>query len=159
MAFFLLETSNIVSLSVLYGSTWTVNLVVFSGILSLVLLGNLTCARFPTLPLGSVVAFLLANLGAAYLVPATALLNVGNLPLRTVATVLLFLGPVFFSAILFARLIAREQSFYAAYGSNVLGAMVGGAVEYLSLVFGFKALLIPTAVCYLLAFALVRRKA
>lgn len=159
MAFFLLETSNIVSLSVLYGSTWTVNLIVFSGILSLVLLGNLTCARFPTLPLGAVVGFLLANLGAAYLIPATGLLAVGNLPLRTVATVLLFLGPVFFSAILFARLIAREQSFYAAYGSNVLGAMVGGAIEYLSLVFGFKALLIPTAVCYLVAFALVRRQA
>jgi hypothetical protein len=156
VAFFLLETSNIVSLSVLYGSTWTVNLIVFSGILSLVLLGNLTCVRFPTLPLVGVVGLLLANLGAAYLVPAPALLAVRNLPLRTASTVLLFLGPVFFSAILFARLIARELSFYAAYGSNVLGAMVGGAVEYLSLVFGFKALLIPTAACYLVAFFLVR---
>jgi hypothetical protein len=158
MAFFLVETSNIVSLSVLYGSTWTVNLTVFSGILSLVLLGNLICARFPRLPLGAVVALLLANLGAAYLVPAPALLAVGNLPLRAIATVLLFLGPVCFSAILFARLIVHERSFYAAYGSNVLGAMVGGAIEYLSLLFGFKALLIPTAACYLVAFVLVRRR-
>ena len=44
-------------------------------------------------------------------------------------------------------------------GSNVLGAMTGGAVEYLSLVFGFKALLIPTALCYLGAYLLCRRLA
>ena len=156
MAFLLLETSNIVTLSVLYGSTWTVNLIVFSGILSLILLGNLTAARFVRLRLSVVVALLLANLAAGYLIPASALLVVGNAALRAAAAVVLFLGPVFFSAILFARLIARERDFAAAYGSNVLGAMTGGAVEYLSLVFGFKALLIPTALCYVVAYLLVR---
>jgi hypothetical protein len=159
MAFLLLETSNVVSLSVLYGSTWIVNLVVFSGMLSLILLGNLAAVRLRALRLPAVVALLLGNLGAAYLVPVSALLSVGNAPLRAVGAILLFLGPVLFSAILFARLIERERDLAAAYGSNVLGAMVGGAVEYLSLVFGFKALLIPTALCYLGAYLLVRRSA
>jgi hypothetical protein len=157
MAFLLLETSNVVSLSVLYGSTWIVNLVVFSGMLSLILLGNLAAVRLRALRLAAVVALLLGNLGAAYLVPVSALLAVGSAPLRAAGAILLFLGPVFFSAILFARLIERERDLAPAYGSNVLGAMAGGAVEYLSLVFGFKALLIPTALCYLGAYLLVRR--
>ena len=37
-AFFLLETSNVVRMALLYGSTWWVNTVVFAGILLLVLL-------------------------------------------------------------------------------------------------------------------------
>ena len=45
-AFFLLETSNVVRMALLYGSTWWVNTVVFAGILLLVLLANLTAARY-----------------------------------------------------------------------------------------------------------------
>jgi hypothetical protein len=44
-AFFLLETSNVVSLSLLYGSTWIVNICVFSGVLVLILLGNALSSR------------------------------------------------------------------------------------------------------------------
>ena len=45
-AFFLLETSNVVRMALLFGSTWAVNTVVFAGILALVLLANLTASRW-----------------------------------------------------------------------------------------------------------------
>ena len=40
-----------------------------------------------------------------------------------------------------------------AYGANLLGAMVGGVAEYLSLVTGFQFLLVVVAACYLVAIA------
>jgi hypothetical protein len=37
------------------------------------------------------------------------------------------------------------------YGANLLGAMLGGVGEYLSLVTGFRALLMAIALCYVSA--------
>ena len=64
----------------------------------------------------------------------------------------LFFLFVFVASLIFARLIRHETSFYAAYGSNLLGAMVGGAAEYLSLVFGLQSLVLLSALFYGLAF-------
>ena len=72
-AFFLLETSNVVRMALLYGSTWWVNTVVFAGILLLVLLANLTAARF-RVPLGACLALVALLILAAALVPSEALL-------------------------------------------------------------------------------------
>ena len=46
-----------------------------------------------------------------------------------------------------------ERVLAAAYGANLLGAMVGGVAEYMSLVTGFQMLLIVVAGCYLGALA------
>ena len=43
--FFLIETSNVVKLALLYGSTWVVNMTVFSGILALILAANWTASK------------------------------------------------------------------------------------------------------------------
>jgi hypothetical protein len=45
-----------------------------------------------------------------------------------------------------------------AFGANLLGAMVGGVLEYTSLIFGYRWLLILVAVLYGLAFATSRVK-
>jgi len=44
-----------------------------------------------------------------------------------------------------------------AFGANLLGAIVGGVLEYLSLVTGFRFLLVVVAVTYGLAFVSGRR--
>jgi spermidine synthase len=154
--FFLVETSNIVSLSILFGSTWWVNVLVFAGILVLVLLGNLTAAavRRPKFPL--IFALLGLNVVVALLTPTSALLAIDSMALRCVAAVAVFLGPVYFAAVIFATLIRSEANLYQAYGSNVLGAVIGGACEYTSMVFGFKFLLVVTLAIYLLAFLFLR---
>ncbi len=154
-AFFLLETSNVVRMALLYGSTWWVNSVVFAGILLLVLLSNLTAARW-RVPVGACVGLLALLILAAALVPADRLLALAPWP-RALVAVVIFLGPVYFGGLLFARLIERETRLYEAYGSNVLGAVVGGAAEYLSLVLGYRFLLSLALLFYLAVFWLLRR--
>jgi hypothetical protein len=142
-------------MALLYGSTWWVNTVVFAGILALVLLANLTASRW-RVPVGACVALLAALILAAATVPADALLALSPWP-RAVAAIALFLGPVYFGGLIFARLIESETRLYEAYGSNVLGAVLGGTAEYLSLVLGFRFLLAVALLFYLAVFLLLRR--
>jgi hypothetical protein len=142
-------------MALLYGSTWWVNTVVFAGILLLVLASNLTAARL-RVPLGACLALLALLILVAALVPTAALLSLPAWPRALVAVVVL-LGPVYFGGLIFARLIEREERLFEAYGSNVLGAVLGGSAEYLSLVLGFRFLLALALVFYLTVFLLLRR--
>jgi hypothetical protein len=51
--------------------------------------------------------------------------------------------------LLFGSSIKRSTSLARDYGTNLLGAMVGGTAEYLSLVIGYRMLLVVVAICYL----------
>jgi hypothetical protein len=44
-----------------------------------------------------------------------------------------------------------------AFGANLLGAMVGGLLEYLALITGYQALALLVAVLYVLALAFTPR--
>lgn len=157
-AFFLLETSNVVSLSLLFGSTWAVNVLVFVGILALVQLGNLTAARLGGNAAATRLAFfgLAVSVAVSFATGRTALLAVDPPLIRAILAVFAYLGPVYFAALIFAILICGEKNLYQAYGSNILGAVVGGACEYASMLLGFQFLLLITAVFYLLAFLFLR---
>ena len=148
-AFFLLETSNIVSLSLLYGSTWEVNVMVFNGILVLVLLGNLTSYMIKKPRMNILIVLLAINIIVAYLTPTYSLFSIESSVLRFIAAMAVFLGPIYFASLIFASLIKKEKNFYQAYGSNILGAVIGGVCEYFSLMFGFKFLLCFTLLFYL----------
>jgi uncharacterized membrane protein YhdT len=63
----------------------------------------------------------------------------------------IFVLPIFFAGILFATQFRQAVSPSAALGANMLGAVVGGLLENLSLVFGLKALLLVALGLYLLA--------
>jgi SAM-dependent methyltransferase len=154
-AFFLLETSNVVRMSLLYGSTWWVNTLVFAGILVLVLLSNLTAAVW-RIPVGVCFALLAVGILLAVWIPPETLLALSPVP-RAVAAVGLLLGPVYFGGLIFARLITTETRLFEAYGSNVLGAVLGGAAEYLSLVLGFRILFAVALAFYLVVFLLLRK--
>jgi hypothetical protein len=155
-AFFLLETSNVVSLSLLYGSTWYVNILVFSGILVLILLGNITAHLLPKIHLDFIFVLLFITVVIAYMIPISSLLAIEASIIRDMSAVIIFLGPVYFAGIVFAALIKKETNLYQAYGSNILGAVIGGACEYLSLLFGFKFLLGVVLVFYLLTYMLLK---
>ena len=58
-------------------------------------------------------------------------------------------SPILCAGLLFGSAIKRSSSLARDYGTNLLGAMVGGVGEYLSLVTGFRQLLIVVALCYL----------
>ena len=57
------------------------------------------------------------------------------------AAVLAF-APVFFANLVFSHSFRDTRTADMAFASNLLGAMVGGALEYLALITGYQALLL-----------------
>jgi len=151
-AFFLIETTNIIKLSILYGSTWIVNILVFAGILCLVLLGNLTSKFIRDEWMLPVFALLFGSLVLAYNISPDNLLGIASPLLQGATAVIVYMGAIFFASLIFAKWIQKEETLYAAYRSNLLGAMVGGVSEYLSLMMGFQFLILVAAGYYLLAY-------
>jgi spermidine synthase len=156
VAFLLLETKSLVSFSLLFGTTWIVNALAFFAILAGVLLAILVNARFrpkdPRLLYGA----LFAAIALAYLVPADALL-IDPPQLRYALAATIAFAPVFFANLVFTYSFRDTASADMAFASNLLGAMVGGALEYVALLVGFQPLLLIVAVLYATAFLLAQR--
>jgi len=150
-AFLLLETKNVVQFALLFGITWQVNALVFTGILISVY-GATQLARKVALPRPEVLyPALLVALAAGWLVPPHLLLQLETLPRFLVATTLAF-APIFVANLVFAKRFRDVGDSTVAFGANLVGAMVGGLLEYLALVTGYRDLLILVAVLYALAF-------
>ena len=156
VAFLLLETKNVVQFALLFGTTWLVNALVFAGIL-LTVLGAIEVARRVRLPKpGRLYGLLFGAIALAWVVPQSSLLSLA-LPVRfVVATVLAFL-PIFIANLVFAQRFKNTASSTAAFGANLLGAMVGGILEYGALVVGYRSLLIAAGLIYVLAYVTGRK--
>jgi hypothetical protein len=150
-AFLLLETKNIVQFALLFGTTWFVNSLVFAGVLLAVYLAVETARRVrlprPTVLYGSLVA----SLALAWLVPQESLLALPVIARFFAGSALAF-APVFLANLVFARRFSDVHDSGTAFAANLLGAMVGGALEYLSLITGYRFLLIVIGMLYGLAF-------
>jgi spermidine synthase len=154
-AFLLLETKNVVQFALLFGTTWFVNAAVFAGVL-LSVLAAVEIARRARLPRPVVLyALLLVALAISWLVPASALLDLAVVPRFLLAVAVAFL-PILLANLVFAQRFAAAGS-TLAFGANLLGAMIGGALEYLALITGYHFLLVVVAVLYGLAFLTGRR--
>jgi len=145
--FLLLETKSITTISLFFGATWFVSMVVILGVLIMVLLANLVAARLETfhrwfyLPLMASVAFL-------YFFPNSLVLGWSPYA-RFFYSVLLIPLPIFFAGLIFSLSLKASADPSFAFGSNLLGAMVGGFVEYLGMIAGTKALLLVVLMLYL----------
>ena len=156
-AFLLLETRAITGFALLFGTTWIVNALVFAGVLLVVLAAVEITRRRPTPPLRVLYVALAGAPLLAALFPPTLLLALPVAP-RAVAAVLVAFGPVFVANLIFAKRFADTASATSAFAANLLGAMVGGCLEYLSLVVGYQALLLIAALLYAGALATTPRR-
>lgn len=156
VGFLLLETKSVTGFALLFGTTWLVNAIVFAGVLVAVLLAVEVTRRFRTPPLPVMYGVLLAGLVLAWIVPSSWLLELPVIPRAIVAIVLAFL-PIFAANVVFAKRFAETADPTVSFGANLLGAMIGGCLEYLALVIGYRGLLIVAALLYLGAFALLPR--
>ncbi len=156
-AFLLLETKNVVQFALLFGTTWFVNALVFFGILVAVLLGIEVARRVRFQHPGFLYAALFASLLLAWAIEPTHLLAL-DLPLRFGAAASLAFAPIFLANLVFAERFRDVGSSTIAFGANLLGAMVGGVLEYSSLILGYRSLLWIVAVLYALAFAFGRKQ-
>jgi hypothetical protein len=156
VAFLLLGTRALVSFSLLFGTTWLVNALAFFAILASVLLAILINARWPIRRPWPYYVGLFVGLALAYLLPPEALL-VDPPWLRYVIAAGLAFAPVFFANLVFSYSFRDTTTADMAFASNLLGAMIGGAIEYLALITGYGALLAVVAALYLLAWLFATR--
>jgi hypothetical protein len=154
-AFLLLETKNVVQFALLFGTTWLVNSLVFVGILLAVYLAIEIARRFDLGPPWRLYLALLVALGVAWLVPPSSLLSLPVVARFVLAVVVAF-APVFLANLVFASRFRDVAASNLAFATNLLGAMLGGVLEYASLVTGYRALLIVIALLYAGAFMLQR---
>jgi len=56
--------------------------------------------------------------------------------------------PIAFGGLLFSKLFARSADPAAALGSNLVGAIFGGVLEYLSMLTGMRLLIVVAAALY-----------
>ncbi|UGT91541.1 hypothetical protein [Mycobacterium ostraviense] len=152
-AFLLLETKNIATFALLFGTTWLVNALVFGGVLVIVLAAVETTRKFRTPPLPVVWGTIVASLAMAYVVDPAWLLSWPFWPRLLVACVVGFL-PIYLANIAFAKRFAATEQAQSAFAINLLGSILGGCLEYGALVTGYRNLLIVVGVLYLLAFVL-----
>jgi SAM-dependent methyltransferase len=155
-AFLLLETKNVVQFALLFGTTWFVNSLVFAGILLAVLAAVEVARRFRLPDRRLLYGLLGASLVVAYAVPPGALLDLAVVP-RFAAAVSLAFAPVFLANLIFSQRFRDVGASTVAFGANLLGAMVGGVLEYGALVVGYRNLLVLVALLYGFAFVTGRR--
>jgi SAM-dependent methyltransferase len=144
--FMLVETKAITELGLLFGNTWHAIGIAIIGILVMAFLGNLLVAyggfRSPTISY----MLLLATIAAGYAVALAGGVTQADLSAK-LSLVALLTGPLLFSGIVFSTLLKNVEDLPSALAYNLLGAMLGGLLEYNSMEFGFAFL-------YLIAFAL-----
>jgi spermidine synthase len=148
--FMLLETKSIVQFALLWGSTWSSASLAIASVLVMALASVAIAATTDLRHRWAVLALLLALLAVNYELP------VGRIPFENRLGESIFYGALAFSPVLCAGLMFsasyRESSSNAAdFGANLFGAMVGGVGEYLSLLTGYRFLLLLVAACYALA--------
>ena len=66
-------------------------------------------------------------------------------------------APVFVANLVFTFSFRDTRTADMAFASNLLGAMVGGAIEYVALITGYQALLLVVALLYGMAYLLAHR--
>jgi Spermine/spermidine synthase domain len=155
-AFLLLETRSLVSFSLLFGSTWLVNALAFFAILASVLLAILVNARWRIRRPEALYGGLFAALAVAFLLPPESLL-VDPPWLRYLLAGVVAFAPVFLANLVFTYSFRDTRTADMAFASNLLGAMVGGAMEYVALLTGYRFLLVIVAALYALAWYFATR--
>jgi hypothetical protein len=157
-AFLLLETKNVATFALLFGTTWFVNALVFAGVLVIVLAAVETTRKFRTPPLPVVYIGIVLALALAWVVRPEWLLPLAFWPRLIAATLLAFL-PIYLANVAFSKRFSESADSQEAFAINLLGTIVGGCLEYSALFLGYDNLLIVVALLYLAAFLLIPRGA
>ena len=148
--FMLLETKGVIHMALLFGSTWVVNSIVFSAILVMILLSNLWVLAFQPHRLWPYYVMLIAALLVNVYVPMSAFLDLPGTARVATSCLVVFL-PVFFAGVIFAAAFRDSAHPDWDFGSNIGGVILGGLSENLSLVIGFKNLLLLAIAYYALS--------
>lgn len=150
-AFLLLEAQIVSKMALLFGTTWIVNSVVISVLLLLIMVGNTIIGRYPNLPAWLPYAGIWVSILVAYFTPVAALL-LESFWLRAGMGALVLCLPVLFASMIFIRSFSAAGFQGAALGSNLIGALIGGLAESVSMATGLSSLTLLAGLLYLAAY-------
>ena len=153
VAFALLEVKALITFALLFGSTWIVNSLVFFAILASVLIAVRVNARFRVRRIWIFYVLLFGMLALNLVIRPETLLFANVFARYLLASVLAF-APVFLANVIFSHAFRDTEIADIAFASNLLGIMAGGMLEYLSMLFGYHALLWLVIAFYALAMIL-----
>ena len=156
VAFALLEVKALTTFALLFGSTWNVNSLVFFAILTSVLIAVLVNARFTFRRIWIFYVLLFGMLVLNLVVRPEALLLQNAVARYVIASGLIF-APVFLANVIFSNSFRETELADVAFASNLLGIMVGGMLEYFSMLVGYHMLLVAVIAFYFLAMILRRK--
>ncbi|MDH5590900.1 MAG: hypothetical protein OEZ37_12700, partial [Gemmatimonadota bacterium] len=150
VAFLLIETKFVTAINLVWGATWLTSAVVFGSILLTILVGTVLMELAPV-PWRVATAGLVVSLLVTYFIPVDLLIERGML-LRLALSVAYVGTPIFFASICFAHRFKVREHADLAFGWNLLGAVVGGLLEFFSMSLGLKALALVALLAYLVSF-------
>jgi spermidine synthase len=154
--FMLVETKAVVTMALLFGSTWVVNSVVFLAVLLMILLANFWALRVRPERLWPYYAGLFVTLALNAIVPLDFFLGM-NRSNQVLGSCLLVFAPIMFAGVIFAASFKRTRHPDLAFGVNIAGAMVGGLAEYSSMLLGFQYVVLVALLFYALSAVGLRR--
>ena len=146
-AFLLVETKNISQTAILFGATWVTNVVVFIFVFLLAIAANLIVIKRPVANLPTLYGGLGISLLLSYFVPFSTLTQLPLLSRAIVGGMVTAL-PVLFSSLIFSKMFKETQFPQAALGSNILGGLLGGGLEALSMFTGIRAMALVAIAIY-----------
>ena len=146
LAFLLLETTSISNCSLYFGTTWLVTMIVVAGVLIMVLAANFIAMRMPNSP-RYLYGPLFASLALIYFLRPEFILG---LPLvaRYAWAVLGMTLPIFFAGLIFSTSFRQSRDPSLSFSANLIGATLGGFLQYLAMAIGMHILLILVAAAY-----------
>ncbi len=156
VAFLLLETKSLATFSLLFGTTWIVNSLVFFAVLASVLAAIFVNQRVRFNNPVLLYAALFGAIALAIAIPPASLL-IEPVWLRYVIAATLAFAPIFFANLVFSYSFRDTKAADMAFASNLLGAVVGGAIEYIALISGYGWLLVVVGALYVAAWLLATR--
>jgi hypothetical protein len=155
LGFLLLETKSISDCSLYFGTTWFVTLIVVAGVLLMVLAANLVAMRIRRFRTW-MYAPLIITLLLLYLVKRESILAL-TFNQRLLWSLLVVPLPIFFAGLIFSTAFREAVNPSSFLGANLIGAMIGGFSEYLSMVIGNQNLIFLVIGAYLVSLGIQMR--
>jgi hypothetical protein len=150
LGFLLLQTKSITDCSLYFGATWLVTTLVVAGVLIMVLLANFVADKFIQEFRMAFYLPLVLSLLVIFLVPTDVILGL-PFGVRMIWVVFAVPLPVFFAGLIFSTTFKTSQNPSANLGANLIGATIGGFLEYLGMAIGHNYLVLIIVGAYLLS--------
>jgi SAM-dependent methyltransferase len=149
--FLLIQVQNISKISLLFGNTWVVNSIIISIILIMILIANACIAYFNIRRTTPIYPFLFGLILLSYFLPLQVFMHFSPIVRGTLGGIVLCL-PLLTAGLIFTVSFSKCRELNTAFGSNMIGTVLGGLFSSLSFIIGINALSLVGLVFYAVTF-------